>query len=71
MHQDYSHALVFQNATVFCAEPEPDELQRSLSEKGIKHIKVRVKHPQLNGKVERLFATLRIFPLGIACFAIG
>ncbi|MFH1774412.1 MAG: DDE-type integrase/transposase/recombinase, partial [Methanobacteriota archaeon] len=42
-----------------CAEPEPNEFQKFLSEKGIKHIKARVKHPQSNGKVERLFATLR------------
>lgn len=42
-----------------CANPEPNEFQRFLAEKGIEHIKARVKHPQSNGKVERLFATLR------------
>lgn len=42
-----------------CAKPEPNEFQKFLSEKEIKHIKARVKHPQSNGKVERLFATLQ------------
>lgn len=42
-----------------CTNPEPNEFQKFLKEKGIKHIKARVKHPQSNGKVERLFATLR------------
>lgn len=32
---------------------------QSASYKSIKHIKARVKHPQSNGKVEKLFATLR------------
>lgn len=41
-----------------CAEPEPNEFQEFLAEKGVEHIKARVKHPQSNGKVERLFATL-------------
>lgn len=42
-----------------CDNPQPSEFQKFLSEKGVKHIKARVKHPQSNGKVERLFATLR------------
>lgn len=42
-----------------CAEPEPNEFQKFLIEKSIEHVKARVKHPQSNGKVERLFATLR------------
>jgi putative transposase len=41
-----------------CPNPEPNAFQRFLSEKGIQHIKARVKHPQSNGKVERLFQTL-------------
>lgn len=41
-----------------CGEPAPNEFQKFLNEKGIRHIKARVKHPQSNGKVERLFQTL-------------
>ena len=41
-----------------CSSPRPNEFQRFLSEKGIKHIRARIKHPQSNGKVERLFQTL-------------
>jgi putative transposase len=42
-----------------CRDPEPNEFQRFIEEKGIKHIKARVKHPQSNGKVEKLFDTLQ------------
>jgi putative transposase len=38
--------------------PKPNEFQKFLKEKEIKHIRARVKHPQSNGKVERLFQTL-------------
>lgn len=41
-----------------CASPGPNEFQKFLMERSIKHIKARVKHPQSNGKVERLFQTL-------------
>jgi len=41
-----------------CPDPGPNEFQKSLDEKGIKHIKARVKHPQSNGKVERLYQAL-------------
>ena len=34
--------------------------QRVLQVYGIKHIKARVKHPQSNGKVERVGQTLQI-----------
>lgn len=42
-----------------CKDPEPNEFQRFIKEKDIKHIKARVKHPQSNGKVEKLFDTLQ------------
>ncbi len=41
-----------------CPEPEPNKFQKFLGEEGIQHIKARVKHPQSNGKVERVFRTL-------------
>lgn len=41
-----------------CENPEPNEFQKKMQELGIEHIKARVKHPQTNGKVERLFQTL-------------
>ena len=40
-------------------ESEPNEFQRYLEENGIIHIKARVKHPQSNGKLERLIFTLK------------
>jgi putative transposase len=42
-----------------CSDPGPNEFQKCLEKYRIKHIKARVKHPQTNGKVERLFQTLR------------
>lgn len=39
--------------------PQPNVFQKILIEMGIKHIKARVKHPQSNGKLERLIATLK------------
>lgn len=42
-----------------CSNPGQNEFQKFLKEKDIKHIKARVKHPQSNGKVEHLFATMR------------
>ncbi len=41
-----------------CNGPRPNEFQRFLADRGIMHIKARIKHPQSNGKVERLFQTL-------------
>jgi transposase InsO family protein len=41
-----------------CSDPGANEFQRFLDEKGIKHVKARVRHPQSNGKVERLYQTL-------------
>ncbi len=41
-----------------CLYPKPNEFQKFLRETDIKHIKARVKHPQTNGKIERVFQTL-------------
>ena len=40
-------------------KPKPNEFQRFLKENGIRHVKARVKHPQSNGKIERLFLSLK------------
>ncbi|MFH1094786.1 MAG: IS481 family transposase, partial [Candidatus Micrarchaeota archaeon] len=52
--------------TQFCAvrpkdqrQPKPSEFQLYLKSHGIKHILARVNHPQTNGKVERLFGTIK------------
>ena len=37
----------------------PNEFQRILQSYSIKHIKARVKHPQSNGKVERVIQTMQ------------
>ncbi len=42
-----------------CENPQPNEFQKFLENNGIKHIKARIKHPQSNGKIERLFQTLK------------
>jgi len=42
-----------------CENPEPNKFQELLIKINIQHIKARVKHPQTNGKVERLVGTLR------------
>lgn len=41
-----------------CSDPAPNEFQKYLQEHNIKHIKARVKHPQSNGKVERVYQTI-------------
>jgi putative transposase len=38
---------------------EPNDFQKFLRERHIKHILGRVNHPQTNGKVERLFGTIK------------
>jgi len=42
-----------------CNDPRPNEFQQILQNYGIRHIKARVKHPQSNGKVERVGQTLQ------------
>jgi putative transposase len=42
-----------------CANPRMNEFQRTLKSLGVIHIKARVKHPQSNGKVERVGQTIK------------
>lgn len=42
-----------------CKDPKPNEFQQYLKACNIHHIKSRVKHPQSNGKVERVILTLK------------
>jgi putative transposase len=42
-----------------CESPETNEFQRTLKQHGVLHIKARVKHPQSNGKVERVGQTIK------------
>jgi putative transposase len=41
-----------------CKDPKPNAFQKCLASHDIRHIKARVKHPQSNGKVEKLGDTL-------------
>lgn len=43
---------------ITCAEPCMNEFQQVLKQHGVLHIKARVKHPQSNGKVERVGQTI-------------
>ena len=42
-----------------CLDPKPTAFEKLLEQHKIKHIKARVKHPQSNGKAERLVQTLK------------
>jgi transposase InsO family protein len=42
-----------------CKDPKLNEFQQFLKGSNIKHIKSRVKHPQSNGKVERVILTIK------------
>jgi putative transposase len=42
-----------------CPVPQQNEFQQLLKQRGIIHIKARVKHPQSNGKVERAGQTIQ------------
>jgi len=46
-----------------CSEPGPTEFQKCLMKHHVKHIKARVKHPQSNGKVERVFQSIYKYKL--------
>jgi len=43
---------------ITCANPRINEFQQVLKQYGVLHIKARVKHPQSNGKVERVGQTI-------------
>jgi len=51
-----------------CADPKPNEFQQFLNQVGIHHIKSRVKHPQSNGKVERVILTMRQLAQHFSCW---
>jgi putative transposase len=60
------HQLMTDHGTQFtslprstCNTPSPNLFQQTLESFGIKHIKARVKHPQSNGKVERVIFTIK------------
>jgi putative transposase len=46
-------------ARASCKNPKLNEFQQFLKGSNIKHIKSRVKHPQSNGKVERVILTIK------------
>lgn len=41
-----------------CPNPDPNIFQKTVQDLDIEHIKARIKHPQTNGKVERVYQTL-------------
>lgn len=47
------------NERHLCNNPVESRFTEHLRERGIKHIKARVKHPQSNGKAERVIGTLK------------
>ena len=47
------------NERHWCNNPVESRFTEHLGELGIKHIKARVKHPQSNGKAERVIGTLK------------
>jgi putative transposase len=51
-----------------CKDPNPNKFQKILLSYGIKHIKARVKHPQSNGKVERVIQTLQLLGKHFKCW---
>ena len=51
-----------------CTYPKPNRFQQMLRRYDIKHIKARVKHPQSNGKVERVIQTLQLLGRYFNCW---
>jgi putative transposase len=51
-----------------CSDPRPNLFQQTLEGFGIKHIKARVKHPQSNGKVERVILTIKQLGVYFECW---
>jgi len=51
-----------------CTDPKPNRFQKILMSYDIKHIKARVKHPQSNGKVERVIQTLQLLGKHFKCW---
>ncbi len=55
------HGVQFtSNETEKCKDPKFNIFQQTLASYGVRHIKARIKHPQTNGKMERLVQTLRV-----------
>ena len=53
------HGTTFTSLPRFnCPDPGPNIFQQTIGNAGSDHIKSRVKHPQTNGKVERVYRTL-------------
>lgn len=60
--RDWGHPkqLMTDHGTQFCSDEEKQfRYTEHLKSKGVKHIMARVKHPQSNGKLERLVFTIR------------
>jgi transposase InsO family protein len=53
-----------------CSDPKPNEFQQFLKDSGIQHIKSRVKHPQSNGKVERVILTIKLLWNHFQCWDV-
>jgi putative transposase len=51
-----------------CSDPNPNRFQKILKCYDIKHIKARVKHPQSNGKVERVIQTIQLLGRHFKCW---
>jgi putative transposase len=55
------HGVQFTSiSSIRCASPAMNAFQEALKAHGVHHIKARVKHPQSNGKVERVGQTIQV-----------